>query len=90
MWLTGRQDALAQRLGRAALAARRAVERTRHRHLQHAPLRCHPGGTRLARIRGPDKVHHLCFGGPAGDGLIIAASRSIQPIRLGSTGPVPQ
>ncbi len=48
----------------------------------------HPDGTRLARIVIPEKVGNLCFGGPAGDELFIAASTSIYHIRLGTTGAV--
>ena len=48
----------------------------------------HPDGTRLARIPVPEKVGNLCFGGPSGDELFIAASTSIYHLRLGTTGAV--
>ena len=48
----------------------------------------HPDGTRLARIPVPEKVGNVCFGGPAGDQLFIAASSSIYCIRLGTVGAV--
>lgn len=46
----------------------------------------HPDGTRMGRIPVPEKVGNLCFGGPRGDELFIAASTSLYRIRLNTRG----
>jgi gluconolactonase len=46
----------------------------------------HPDGTWLARIRVPEKVGNVTFGGPARDQLYIVASTSLYRIRLATRG----
>ena len=46
----------------------------------------HPDGTRLGRIRVPEKVGNVTFGGPARDTLYVAASSSLYRIRLATRG----
>jgi gluconolactonase len=52
----------------------------------------HPDGTLLGKIGLPEKVGNLCFGGPDGRDLYIAASTSLYRVRLqtrGAQGPRP-
>ena len=46
----------------------------------------HPDGTLLGKIRVPEKVGNLTFGGPGRDVLYIAASTSLYRIRLHTKG----
>ncbi len=46
----------------------------------------HPDGTLLGKIRVPEKVGNLCFGGPNGQQLYIAASTSLYCITLQTQG----
>jgi len=46
----------------------------------------HPDGTLLGKIRVPEKVGNLTFGGPDRDVLYIAASTSLYRIRLATRG----
>ena len=46
----------------------------------------HPDGIQIGRIAVPEKVGNLCFGGPAGDQLFIAASTSLYRIQLNTAG----
>ena len=46
----------------------------------------HPDGSLLGRIPVPEKVGNLCFGGPQGDQLFIAASTSLYRIQLHTQG----
>jgi len=46
----------------------------------------HPDGTLLGKIRVPEKVGNLTFGGAARDTLYIAASTSLYRIRLATRG----
>ena len=46
----------------------------------------HPDGTLLGRIRVPEKVGNVTFGGPGRDLLYIAASTSLYRIRLATRG----
>jgi gluconolactonase len=45
-----------------------------------------PGGTALGRIRIPQRVSNLAFGGPRRDRLFITATRSLYSVFLGTTG----
>jgi len=46
----------------------------------------HPDGTRLGKIRVPEKVANCTFGGPERNELYIAASSSLYRIRLNTRG----
>ena len=46
----------------------------------------HPDGTLLGKIPVPEKVGNLCFGGPQGNQLFIAASTSLYRITLHTQG----
>lgn len=46
----------------------------------------HPDGTLLGKIRVPEKVGNVTFGGPGRDVLYIAASTSLYRIRLATRG----
>jgi gluconolactonase len=46
----------------------------------------HPDGTLLGKIHVPEKVGNLCFGGPQGNQLYIAASTSLYRINLHTHG----
>jgi gluconolactonase len=46
----------------------------------------HPDGTLLGKIAVPEKVGNLCFGGPYGNQLFIAASTSLYRITLHTQG----
>ena len=46
----------------------------------------HPDGTLIGRIRVPEKVGNVTFGGPGRDVLYIAASTSLYRIRLATRG----
>ncbi|MEO5796832.1 MAG: SMP-30/gluconolactonase/LRE family protein [Rhodoferax sp.] len=46
----------------------------------------HPDGTLLGKIAVPEKVGNLCFGGPQGNQLFIAASTSLYRIALHTQG----
>lgn len=46
----------------------------------------HPDGTLLAKVRVPEKVGNVTFGGPARDTLYVAASSSLYRIRLSTQG----
>jgi gluconolactonase len=46
----------------------------------------HPDGTLLGKIHVPEKVGNLCFGGPLGNQLYIAASSSLYRIHLHTHG----
>nr|WP_315431412.1 SMP-30/gluconolactonase/LRE family protein [uncultured Albidiferax sp.] len=46
----------------------------------------HPDGTLLGKIAVPEKVGNLCFGGPQGNQLYIAASTSLYRITLHTRG----
>jgi gluconolactonase len=46
----------------------------------------HPDGTLLGKIAVPEKVGNLCFGGPQGNQLYIAASTSLYRITLDTQG----
>lgn len=46
----------------------------------------HPDGVLLGKIHVPEKVGNLCFGGPIGDQLYIAASTSLYRIKLNTVG----
>ncbi len=46
----------------------------------------HPDGTLLGKIPVPEKVGNLCFGGPHGNQLFIAASTSLYRITLNTKG----
>jgi len=46
----------------------------------------HPDGTLLGKIRVPEKVGNVTFGGPERDELYIAASTSLYRIRLATQG----
>ena len=46
----------------------------------------HPDGVLLGKIQVPEKVGNLCFGGPTGNQLYIAASTSLYRINLHTHG----
>ncbi|SDP94032.1 gluconolactonase [Rhodoferax sp. OV413] len=46
----------------------------------------HPDGTQLGKIAVPEKIGNLCFGGPQGNQLFIAASTSLYRITLHTRG----
>jgi len=46
----------------------------------------HPDGTLLGKIAVPEKIGNLCFGGPQGNQLFIAASTSLYRITLHTRG----
>ena len=46
----------------------------------------HPDGTLLGKIAVPEKVGNLCFGGPQGKQLFIAASTSLYRVTLNTKG----
>jgi gluconolactonase len=46
----------------------------------------HPDGTRLGKIRVPEKVANCTFGGPARNELYIAATSSLYRVRLNTRG----
>lgn len=46
----------------------------------------HPDGTLLGKIPVPEKVGNLCFGGPDGNQLYVAASTSLYRISLNTKG----
>ena len=46
----------------------------------------HPDGTLIGRIRVPEKVGNVTFGGPGRDVLYVAASTSLYRIRLATRG----
>lgn len=46
----------------------------------------HCDGTLLGKVHIPEKVGNVCFGGPHGDQLFIAASTSLYCINLNTTG----
>ena len=46
----------------------------------------HPDGVLLGKMRVPEKVGNLCFGGPKGNQLFIAASTSLYRINLQTYG----
>jgi gluconolactonase len=45
-----------------------------------------PDGTRLGKIPVSEKVGNVCFGGPGGDELFIAASTSLYRVRTRTRG----
>ena len=45
-----------------------------------------PDGTRIGRIRLPEACANLCFGGPHGNRLFMAASRSIYAVHVHARG----
>ena len=45
-----------------------------------------PDGTRIGRIRLPEMCSNLCFGGPHGNRLFMAASRSIYAVHVNARG----
>lgn len=45
-----------------------------------------PGGTRLGKVLMPEKVGNLCFGGPDGAELFIAATTSLYRLRTRTRG----
>jgi gluconolactonase len=47
-----------------------------------------PDGVRLGKIPVPETVGNLCFGGPAGDELFIAATTSLYRVRTRTRGAV--
>ncbi|EYD75266.1 Gluconolactonase [Rubellimicrobium mesophilum DSM 19309] len=47
----------------------------------------HPDGTLLGRIRVPEEVANLCFGGPRGNRLFIAATTSVYAIYVNAKAP---
>ena len=46
----------------------------------------HPDGTRLGKIRVPEKVGNLTFGGPSRNQLFVVASTSLYRITLNTQG----
>jgi gluconolactonase len=47
----------------------------------------HPDGTLLGRIRVPESVANLCFGGPRGNRLFIAATTSLYAVHVNAKAP---